>query len=49
MDFVDHMMFVGLSGAATIFLFLIIGGLFKLVEFLTKGKFYVWIIKTIFK
>lgn len=49
MNFTDHMILVGLSGAATILLFLIMGGLFKLIELLTKGKFCVWIIKMMSK
>lgn len=39
MDFIDHMMFVCFSGAAIGFIFLIIGGIFELIDYLTKGKF----------
>lgn len=39
MDFLDHMAFVCLVGAIIGFTFLIIGGIFKLIDYLTKGKF----------
>ena len=44
MDFIDHMTFVCLSGAAIGFIFLLIGGVFELINFLSKGKFSTWII-----
>lgn len=38
MDFIDHMAFVCLSGAAIGMLFLIAAGICKFINFLTKGK-----------
>ena len=39
MDCIDHMIFVCFAGAAIGFIFLILGGLFKLIEYFSKGKF----------
>lgn len=39
MDFLDHMAFACLSGAAISFVFLIMGGIFELIDYLTKGRF----------
>lgn len=39
MEFIDHMAFVGLTGAAIGFAFLIMAGIFELIDYLTKGKF----------
>ena len=44
MDFIDHMMFVCLSGAVIGLVFLIMGEIFELIEFLSKGKFSTWLI-----
>lgn len=44
MDFIDHMMFVCLSGAVIGLIFLIMGGIFELIEFLSKGSFSAWIV-----
>lgn len=43
-EFLDHMMFVCLAGAAIGLVFLIMGGIFELIEFLSKGKFSTWLI-----
>lgn len=39
MEFIDHMAFVCLIGAAIGFAFLIMAGIFELIDYLTKGKF----------
>lgn len=39
MEFIDHMAFVCLTGAAIGFVFLIMAGIFELIDYLTKGKF----------
>ena len=39
MDFIDHMAFVCFAGAAIGFVFLMFGGIFELIDYLTKGKF----------
>lgn len=39
MEFIDHMAFVCLTGAAIGFAFLIMAGIFELIDCLTKGKF----------
>lgn len=44
MDFIDHMAFVCFAGTAIGFLFLIIGGIFELINYLSKGKFENWIV-----
>lgn len=43
-EFLDHMMFVCFAGAAIGLVFLIMGGIFELIEFLSKGKFSTWLI-----
>lgn len=44
MDFIDHMMFVCLSGAVIGLIFLVMGGIFELIEFLSKGRLPTWIV-----
>lgn len=39
MDFLDHMTFVCFAGALIGFIFLIVGGIFEFINYLTKGKF----------
>lgn len=39
MDFIDHMIFVCFTGATIGTLFLIIGGTFELINYLSEGKF----------
>lgn len=39
MEFIDYMVFVCLTGAAIGFVFLIMVGIFELIDYLTKGKF----------
>ena len=39
MEFIDHIAFVYLAGAAIGFTFLIIVGIFELIDYLTKDKF----------
>lgn len=39
MDFLDYMTFVCFAGALIGFTLLIIGGIFELVDYLTKGTF----------
>lgn len=39
MDFLDHMAFVCFAGAAIGFLFLIMGGIFELIDYPSKGRF----------
>ncbi len=39
MDFLDHMAFVCLVGAIIGFIFLIMGEIFELINYLTKDKF----------
>ena len=43
-DFVDHMVFVCFARAAISCTLLIMGGLFELINYLTKGKFQNWIV-----
>lgn len=38
-EFIDHMAFVCLTGAAIGFAFLIMAGIFELIDYFTKGKF----------
>lgn len=38
-EFLDHMMFVCFAGAAIGLIFLIMGGIFELIDYLSKGKF----------
>lgn len=39
MEFLDHMAFVCLVGATIGFSFLIMAGVFELIDYLSKGKF----------
>ena len=39
MEFIDHMAFVCLTGAAIGFVFLIMAGIFELIDYLSKGRF----------
>lgn len=43
-EFLDHVMFVCFTGAEVGLIFLIMGGLFELINYLSKGKFYNWIV-----
>lgn len=43
-EFLDHMMFVCFAGAAIGLIFLIMGGIFELIEFLSKGRFSTWVV-----
>lgn len=38
-EFIDHMAFVCLAGAAIGFAFLIAAGIFEFIDYLSKGKF----------
>ena len=43
-DFVDHMIFVCFAGATISIALITVGGLFELINYLTKGKFQDWIV-----
>jgi hypothetical protein len=42
--FLDHMIFVCFSGAAIGFMFILLEGIFKVINYLTKGKFEDWVL-----